>query len=100
MIGAYSDYQTELSDLIIELRDVRNWTYKQIAEHLIVKGYRSPRGFDLGPESVFSIYKKRKIRDERLNAPPELVISQIEVIRPSGSAYLVGQESTQVMCYS
>ncbi len=45
MIGAYSDYQTELSDLIIELRDVRNWTYKQIAEHLIVKGYRSPRGF-------------------------------------------------------
>jgi len=41
--------------------------------------------FDLGYESVFSIYKKRKIRDERLNAPPELVISQIELIRPKGA---------------
>jgi hypothetical protein len=82
MIGAYSGYQTELSDQIIDLRDGQNWTYKQIADHLIAEGYRSPRGFDLGPESVFSIYKKRKIRDERLNARPELVISQIEVIRP------------------
>ena len=93
MIGAYSGYQTELSDLIIELRDVRNWTFKQIVDHLITEGYRSPRGLDLGPESVFSIYKKRKIRDERLNAQPELVISQIEVIRPSGGAYSLGVTS-------
>ena len=100
MIGAYSDYQTDLSDLIIELRDVRNWTFKQIADHLITEGYRSPRGFDLGPESVFSIYKKRKIRNERLNAPPELVISQIEVIRPRGGADSLWLESAQVMGYS
>ena len=100
MIGAYSDYQTDLSDLIIELRDVRNWTYKQIADHLIAEGYCSPRGFDLSPESVFSIYKKRKIRNERLNAPPELVISQIEVIRPSGGAYSLGIKPAPVMGYS
>ena len=100
MIGAYSGYQTELSDLIIDLRDGQNWTYKQIADYLIAEGYRSPRGFDLGPESVFSIYKKRKIRDERLNAPPELVISQIEVIRPMGGAGSVWLESAQVMGYS
>jgi hypothetical protein len=100
MIGAYSDYQTELSGLIIDLRDGQNWTYKQIADHLIAEGYRSPRGFDLGPESVFSIYKKRKIRDERLNARPELVISQIEVIRPRGGAYSSGLESAPVMGYS
>jgi hypothetical protein len=34
MIGAYSGYQTELSNLIIELRDGENLTYKQIADHL------------------------------------------------------------------
>ena len=69
MIGAYSGYQTELSNLIIELRDGENLTYKQIADHLTAEGYRSPRGFDLGPESVFSIYKKRKIRDDRRIRP-------------------------------
>ena len=100
MIGAYSGYQTELSNLIIDLRDGQNWTYKQIADHLTAEDFRSPRGFDLGPESVFSIYKKRKIRDERLNAPPELVISQIEVIRPRGDADSVWLESAPVIGYS
>ena len=82
MIGAYSAYQTELSDLVIDLRDVKKLTFKQIADIMITGGYRSPRGFDLGPESVFSIYKKRKIRNQRLNAKPEIVMSQIEIIRP------------------
>ena len=81
MIGAYSGYQTELSNLIIELRDGENLTYKQIADHLTAEGYRSPRGFDLGPESVFSIYKKRKIRDDRLHTKPEVVLSDIQVIK-------------------
>ena len=80
-LGAYSAYQTELSDKIITLRDERNLTYKQIANLLITEGYRSPRGFDLGPESVFSIYKKRKIRNDRLGTKSELVISDLEVIR-------------------
>jgi hypothetical protein len=82
MFGADSGYQTKLSNLIIDLRDGRNWTYKHIADYLIAEGYCSPRGFDLGPVSVLSIYKKRKICDERLNAPSKLVISPIEVIRP------------------
>ncbi len=81
MIGAYSGYQVELSDKIITLRDEQQFTYKQIADLLIAEGYRSPRGFDLGSESVFSIYKKRKMRNVRLNAKPEIVISEIEVIR-------------------
>jgi hypothetical protein len=92
MIGAYSGYQTELSDKVITLRDSQGWTFKQIAAHLIAEGYRSPRGFDLGAESVFSIYKKRKIRDQRLNSSPELVISQIEVIRPMNSGSFGGLE--------
>ena len=80
MIGAYSDYQIELSNKVLNLRDSLKLTYKAIAEFLIDKGYRSPRGFDLSPESVFSIYKKRKIRDARLQAPPQLKLEKIKII--------------------
>lgn len=79
MIGAYSDYQKELSDKVIRLRDTDGLTFKGIAEKLISEGYRSPRGFDLGPESVFSIYKKRKRRDLRLQSPPEVEFSDIRI---------------------
>ena len=79
MIGAYSPYQIELSDKVIRLRDAEGLTYKAIAEVLIAEGYRSPRGFDLGPESVFSIYKKRKRRDVRLLSAPAIRISAVEI---------------------
>jgi hypothetical protein len=81
MIGSYSAYQTELSNRIIHLRDSERLTYGSIADLLIREGYRSPRGFDLGPESVFSIYKKRKKRDTRLNGVPEMEIVNVEVLR-------------------
>ena len=81
MIGSYSAYQTELSNKVITLRDDKGLTFKQVADQLIAEGYRSPRGFCLGPESVFSIYQKRKIRDDRLNAKPEAVLSEIKVIK-------------------
>lgn len=80
MIGFYSAYQTELSNRIIQLRDSDELTYRAIANLLIEDGYKSPRGFDLGPESVFSIYKKRKKRDARLNGIPEVKIVDLEVI--------------------
>jgi hypothetical protein len=67
LFGSYSDYQKELSDKVLALRDREGFTFKSIADKLILEGYRSPRGFDLGPESVFSIYKKRKVRDVRMN---------------------------------
>ena len=79
MIGAYSPYQTELSDKVIYLRDSEGLTYMAIAEALIADGYRSPRGFDLGPESVFSIYKKRKKRDARLLSAPAVRICAVEI---------------------
>ena len=79
MIGAYSPYQIELSDKVIRLRDSEGLTYKAIAEVLIAEGHRSPRGFDLGPESVFSIYKKRKRRDIRLFTAPAIKISGVEI---------------------
>jgi len=79
MIGAYSPFQIELSDKVIRLRDTEGLTYKAIAEVLIAEGYRSPRGLDLGQENVFSIYKKRKRRDERLHSAPVISICSIEI---------------------
>ncbi len=79
MIGSYSAYQKELSDRIIRLRDSEGLTYRAIADLLVEEGYRSPRGFDLVPESVFSIYKKRKKRDVRLLTAPAIRISAVEI---------------------
>jgi hypothetical protein len=67
LFGSYSDYQKKLSDKVLDLRNRAKLTFNAIAEKLILEGYRSPRGFTLGPESVFSIYKKRNIRDARMN---------------------------------
>ena len=79
MIGAYSPYQIQLSDKIIHLRDSEGLTYKAVAELLVNEGYRSPRGFDLGPESVFSIYTKRKRREVRLLTAPVIKIRDIAI---------------------
>lgn len=79
LFWAYSDYQKELSDKVLDLRDREKLTFNAIAEKLILEGYRSPRGFDLGPESVFSIYKKRKIRDARMNHSMRVEIVGVEI---------------------
>ena len=79
LLWSYSVYQKELSEKVINLRDRGGLTFKEIAEKLIVEGYRSPRGFDLGPESVFSIYKKRKIRDARMNDSLKVEIVGVEI---------------------
>ena len=79
LFGSYSDYQKELSDNVLHLRDREKLTFNGVAEKLILEGYRSPRGFDLGPESVFSIYKKRKIRDARMNNSMQVEIVGLEV---------------------
>jgi hypothetical protein len=81
MIGAYSAYQTELSDKVMRLRDSDRLTYKAISNLLIDEGYKSPRGFGLSAEGVFSIYKKRKIRDIRLRGQPIAKIKNIEITR-------------------
>ncbi len=79
LFWSYSDYQRELSDKVIALRDRESLTFKSISEKLIAEGYRSPRGIVLGPESVFSIYKKRKIRDARMNDSMRVEILFVEV---------------------
>lgn len=79
LFWSYSVYQKELSEKVLDLRDRGGLTFKEIAEKLILEGYRSPRGFDLGPESVFSIYKKRKIRDARMNDSLQVEVVGVEI---------------------
>ena len=79
LLWSYSDYQKELSDKVLDLRDREKLTFNAIAEKLILEGYRSPRGFDLGAESVFSIYKKRNIRDARMNHSMRVEIVGVEI---------------------
>ena len=80
IFGSFSDYQKELSSKVLDLRDRGKLTFNAIAEKLILEGYRSPRGFDLGAESVFSIYKKRKIRDAHMNDSMRVEIVRLEVL--------------------
>jgi hypothetical protein len=81
-LGSYSQYQLELSDKVIHLRDVEKLTYLDISNVLILEGYRSPRVFNLGPESVFSIYKNRKIIAQRLQScsEPEILWVTVEEV--------------------
>ena len=62
-------YQKALSDRVILLRDAQGLTSLAIAEQLISEGHISPRGKAISAESVFSIHKKRNIREKRLHAP-------------------------------
>ena len=80
MIGSYSPYQMKLSDRVIILREIDAMSYKGISELLTFQGFKSPRGCDLDSKIVFSIYKKRKIRDARLNGEPRIELRDIEFI--------------------
>lgn len=73
-LGPYTAYQKALSDKVVQLREVQKLTFLAIANQLISEGYNSPRGKKLSAESVFSIYKKRSIRDKRLHAPAMLQV--------------------------
>ena len=79
LFWSYSSYQKDLSDKVLDLRDRAKLTFNGIAQKLILEGYRSPRGFDLGPESVFSIYKKRNIRDARMNHSIRVEVVAVEI---------------------
>lgn len=61
----FTPYQVELSDEVLRLRDTLGLTFKEIADRLVKQGYKGVRGGDLGPESVFSTYKKRARRNAR-----------------------------------
>ena len=64
----YSKRQQKLYDKIKELKEIERLSYRKISEKLEKLRYRSVRsGKILKPNYIFSIYKKGKIREERIN---------------------------------
>ncbi len=63
----YSEEQEELHSQIKKLHD-KGYSYKRITKYLNAKGIKTPRGKNFGASgnSVHSILKKYKIRQERL----------------------------------
>jgi hypothetical protein len=74
-IGPYSNSQQRLFDRVFLLRERDRLTFEAIAKLLTKSGTRSVNSCLLGAEHVFSIYKKGKLRQERLTlkVEPELV---------------------------
>ena len=74
-IGPYTDTQQRLFDRVYLLREREHLTFEAIAKLLTKSGTRSVNGCLLGAEHVFSIYKKGKLRQERLKltVEPEMV---------------------------
>ena len=74
-IGPYTSSQQRLFGRVFLLREREQLTFEAIAKLLTKSGTRSVNGCLLGAEHVFSIYKKGKLRKERLSVKvePELV---------------------------
>ena len=80
LIGPYTNSQQRLFDRVFLLRERDELTFKAIAKLLTKSGTRSVNGCLLAAEHVFFIYKKGKLRQERLTlkAEPELVDRWVE----------------------
>ncbi|MDO9277885.1 MAG: hypothetical protein Q7U05_04925 [Polaromonas sp.] len=79
-IGPYTSSQQRLFDRVFLLREREQLTFEAIAKLLTRAGTRSINGCLLGAEHVFSIYKKGKLRMERLTlkVEPELLDLWVE----------------------
>jgi hypothetical protein len=69
--GAYSQESQDLYDRIMALK-ATGLGYRRIAKVLNAEGIKTPRGKAWTSPHVYSIIKKRRLRDERLNAEPTI----------------------------
>jgi len=75
---AYSAYQKTLFQRVLELRERHGLTFDAIAQKLTSEQYLSARGCALMAEHVFSIYKKGKLRSERLTEEPTIELAHVQ----------------------
>tara|TARA_B100000900_G_C20518782_1_gene691258 strand:- start:921 stop:1238 length:318 start_codon:yes stop_codon:yes gene_type:complete len=76
----YSGYQQKLFGEIKRLKEVEGYGYKRISYILYDKGYRSIRTDSiLRHNYIYSIYKKGKIREKRINLDYETKIDNVNV---------------------
>ena len=79
----YTKYQQYLFDIIKGYREqsVSEWTWKKIVDILNSKNLKTPMGKTFKSNNVYSIYKKGKIREKRLNSKYEIVDRKLEIRR-------------------
>ena len=70
-----SAYQTFLYEKIKELQN-SELGYRKIANWFNDKGHKTPRGHQFKNTHVFSILKKRRLRDEKYSQAPDIEIKQ------------------------
>ena len=64
----YNGYQQKLYDEVKRLKEIEGYGYRKISYILYEKGYRSVRTNSiLRYNHVYSIYKKGKVREKRIN---------------------------------
>jgi len=75
----YNKKQKEIYDTIKYLKEVEGLSYRKISEKLEKLRWRSVRsGKVLKPNYIFSIYKKGKIREDRINREFKDTISDMD----------------------
>ena len=78
----YNSKQQELYDLIKELYEIKGYGYRRISDILINDGYRTIRSNKpILPNYVHSIYKKGKIRENRINREFDSYLHNIKLFR-------------------
>ena len=75
--SSHSPYQEELFTKICEYKEgfLTSFGYRKISKLLNENNYLTPSGKPFKANHVFSIYKKGKIRLERINRPDIVVVS-------------------------
>ena len=76
----YTPYQQKLFEEVKYLKEVEELGYRRISYLLFDKGYRGIRNNQiLRNNDIYSIYKKGKIREERINRDFNNVINDVIV---------------------
>jgi hypothetical protein len=90
-VSNYSPYQQELFNKIVHFRDdiLTPKSFVEIARILNNEGLKTPNGHPFLPKHVFGIYKKGKIREERVNRPDivDVSVPTVEVFKTYKELY-------------
>ena len=79
----YNTYQNKLYRLIKFLKEERGIRYRRISHILTEKGYRSVRTNSILKNNyIHSIYKKGKVREDRINRKFKTVVKDIMIYEP------------------
>ena len=77
----YSEYQQYLFNRICEYKEsfVTPIWYRKISKIFNDEGLKTPRNTEFTNSKVHSIYKKGKIREERINREDIVIISPVKI---------------------